>query len=181
MIKKINGTILIILMGLIVAYSTTSYRHDYDRDTNFEKYNSFTLYEARIKRDPLSGNPFLKKSILNAIAMELESKGYLQSEQENIDYVVVVNGGAKEKIQFTDWGGYWYNPWWGSYGRSVEVSQYKEGTLIIDIVDASRKELVWRGIATSILNGKTGIEKEQKRIEEIVKKSLASFPPGVKK
>jgi len=179
--QKINSLLLIILLGIIFACSTTSYRHDYDRDTNFEEYRSFSLYEARIKRDPLSANPFLKKRFLNAIAKELGSKRYLQSEQENIDFVVVVHGGAKEKIQVMDWGGYWYNPWWGSHGRRVDVSRYKEGTLVIDIVDAGRKELVWRGMATSILDEKSSIEKEQKRIEDIVKKILEPFPPGVEK
>jgi Domain of unknown function (DUF4136) len=40
-----------------------------------------------------------------------------------------------------------YNTW-PMYQDQTTVSQYKEGTLNIDIVDASRKQLVWEAVVT---------------------------------
>jgi hypothetical protein len=47
------------------------------------------------------------------------------------------------------------------------------GTLIIDIVDAEKKSLVWRGTAVGVVEpGRT-----MEQINETVKKMLANFPP----
>jgi hypothetical protein len=35
--------------------------------------------------------------------------------------------------------------------RSVDVNQYTEGTLIVDMVEAASKQLVWRGTATGTI------------------------------
>jgi len=50
------------------------------------------------------------------------------------------------------WGG-WYRPYYYAYGApftyyagtSVEREHYKEGTLIIDLIDRRSKQVVWRG------------------------------------
>jgi hypothetical protein len=50
------------------------------------------------------------------------------------------------------WGG-WYRPYYYAYGApfsyyagtSVEREHYKEGTLIVDLVDRRSKQVVWRG------------------------------------
>ena len=84
--------------------------------------------------------------------------------------VVVVHGHSQDKTQITEWGicG-WYRPWWGPYGGRVEVSTCKEGTLVIDIVDMSDKELACRGLATGIVNeGQTDPQKIQEKVNRIV-------------
>jgi hypothetical protein len=41
---------------------------------------------------------------------------------------------------------------WSGTAYTVDVRQYKAGTLIIDLIDAGQKRLVWRGIAEGELN-----------------------------
>jgi hypothetical protein len=63
------------------------------------------------------------------------------------------------------------------------VSTYKEGTLVIDIVDISDKEPVWCGLAPGILHeGQTDPQKIQEKVNMIVNKILTGFssPPGNK-
>nr|WP_020604298.1 DUF4136 domain-containing protein [Spirosoma spitsbergense] len=49
------------------------------------------------------------------------------------------------------WGrwGYrsWGPGWWGWGGTQYTQENYKEGTLVVDIVDAQTHKLVWRGTA----------------------------------
>lgn len=95
--------------------------------------------------------------------------------------MVVAHAGVKEKTQVTDWGSYgWYNPWWGPYGGRVDVSQYQEGTLVIDIVDFQDKEMVWRGLGTAVLEGNSNPEKIQAKVDQYVSQILAKFPPAGK-
>ena len=57
---------------------------------------------------------------------------------------------------------------------AVRVESYKEGTLIIDLVDAERRELVWRGTATGAVSDLTQAEK---KLFGAVGRIFEAFPP----
>ncbi|MDQ3394500.1 MAG: DUF4136 domain-containing protein [Bacteroidota bacterium] len=46
-----------------------------------------------------------------------------------------------------------YRYWWGR--DNVHPYKYKEGTLIIDLVDHDAKQLVWQGYSSGIMKEKT--------------------------
>ena len=73
--------------------------------------------------------------------------------------------------------GGWYDPYWGPYGGSTHVSNYEEGTLVIDIVQWEKKEMAWRGLGTSILEDIDDPEKVTEYVNIWVAKILAEFPP----
>lgn len=59
----------------------------------------------------------------------------------------------------------------GSYGATTT---YTEGTLVIDIIDATTDDLVWRGSAVSPIND---MAYDRKDIQRAVEKILKEFPP----
>ena len=69
------------------------------------------------------------------------------------------------------WGG-WYRPYYYAYGApfayyagtSVEREHYKEGTLIIDLVDRRSKQVVWRGFGVGEVH-----KDYQKNVEDLPK------------
>ncbi len=63
------------------------------------------------------------------------------------------------------------------YGASL-VLEYLETTLILDIFDARKNELVWRGWATADLARNPRPEKVRKFADAAVQKILKKFPPG---
>ena len=85
--------------------------------------------------------------------------------------------------QYTDWGysyrrrlavGYGsYSMWAGAPRTYVDVSQYSEGTLILDAVDTRTKKLVFRGTGTAVVGGP---ESNARKIEEAVAKMVAALP-----
>ncbi len=70
------------------------------------------------------------------------------------------------------WGGYgwggWYNPFFygPSYyaGTSVQREHYKEGTLVIDLIDNRSKQVVWRGYGVGEVRNN-----QQKDIDDLPK------------
>jgi hypothetical protein len=52
-----------------------------------------------------------------------------------------------------------------------------DGTLILDIVDASSERLVWQGSARAELAGSPEPLTRDARIQEAVRRVLARFPP----
>jgi hypothetical protein len=68
------------------------------------------------------------------------------------------------------WGG-WGFPYYGGYygGGVVARVPYKEGTLIIDIIDRSKRTLVWRGFGVGELhNPKTTLKELPKVVNGIL-------------
>ncbi len=141
----------------------------------------FKLYDKAIKGDVLSKNTLVKKRVLKSLEKALTEKGYTLSETEEADFVVVAQAGVKERMQVTNWGGYgWYGPGWGTYGHT-DVSYYEQGSLVINIVDAKRKELVWRGVATGTLKDYSDAAQMQADLDKTIGKVLDNFPPPEKK
>ena len=66
------------------------------------------------------------------------------------DFRVALHTGQQSKVRVTDYGyGYGVGRWGGG---GLDVYQYQEGTLILDVVDAKTKKLMWRGTAIGVVN-----------------------------
>jgi hypothetical protein len=59
----------------------------------------------------------------------------------------------------------------------VDVSHYDEGTLVIDFVDMTKQELVWRGIGTGAVSESPSVEERTEKINNAVTHILEQFPP----
>lgn len=171
--------VLFFVLALPAGCSSLSVKHDYDREVDFTKYRNYGWMEKEMPGDELETNPLIKKRVHTAVDATLASKGYKLTPPDEADFVVVIHAAIKERMRIQDWGRYgWYDPWWGPYGGRVDVSYYEEGTLVIDIVDAREKELVWRGSGTGIVKAYAHPEKMQKDLDRDVARILAPFPPG---
>ncbi len=172
-----------LILALLAGCSTLSVNYDYDDNFDFVQYKTY-MWMDRPNVAPANAQHALETSdlldgrIRNSIAGELSARGMSESA-ENPDFLVVHHVGAKEKIQVTDWGYSYSNHYWGGYGnRQIDVYQFTEGTLIIDIVDASSKALVWRGSGTGVVEkARPTPEKQQAKLNEVVFKIMKSFPP----
>jgi hypothetical protein len=71
--------------------------------------------------------------------------------------------------------GYGYGPgwrWsWADKDAQMNSVLQKSGTLVVDLVDARRNQLVWRGIAVDALDGR-----KDSRIRKGVARMFAKFP-----
>ena len=126
--------------------------------------------------DALSANPLVKKRVAAGVDKALQAKGYTLGTEDLVDFVVIIHAGQKEKAQIGNYGNYGY----GGYGgySQTDVYQYDETTLVIDIADAVKKEMVWRGQITGVVKENVDREKQQKNIDAVVEKMLDKFPPN---
>ena len=174
----------------LIGCSSIKYSTDFDPTQDFNKYKTYRFANpAEVDPDDLlTQYPLVKKRVRIAIEDDFKAKGFELVESEP-DFVVLLAGGSKEKMQVTNTGGYGYGGWYGGYrgyggmgyGGSTYVSYYEEGTLIIDIVDWEEKELSFRGTATGTLSkSEKTPEEAQQDIDELVENILAKFPPSRK-
>lgn len=174
--------VLLLLVFTMNSCQTVRTAADYDRQVNFQQYNTYAFFKPGIDKAEISDLD--KKRILRAIENEMAAKGF--SKSENPDLLVSIFTKTQENINvyqqpMMGWGWGWgwgWHPWHWGMGRSA-VSTSSDGTLYIDFIDAESKELVWQGMGSAALP--TDVEKKEKRIREIVSQILERYPPGNKK
>lgn len=169
---------MITLIFTIIKCSSISVSTDYDPAKNFENSKTFAVYKDEVKGSELEKAPLIKTRVLNAIVRTMTSKGFSEVELEKADLVVHSFAGTKEKINVTDWG-YSYSGYWKGYpyGRNIDVNQYTEATLVIDLVEGKTNELIWRGVGTGVLLKSYSPEEKTDAIDKAVKKILDEYPP----
>lgn len=175
---KIFSLFSLILIISLSSCTTVRVASDYDQKVNFNQYKSFAFFKPGIDKAEISDLD--KKRILRAIEADMTAKGFVKSD--NPDMLVSIFTKTRENINVyqNNWNWGWYgwgwNPWWWGPNYNT-VSRVKEGTLYIDLIDASKKELVWQGMGTAALS--SNVEKKQERINEIVTAILSKYPPVV--
>jgi hypothetical protein len=143
-----------------------SVNYDYDPTAKFTGLKTFMWLPDP---EPVERHTLVLKRVERAAKRELESKGMVLVP-DNPDFLVSVHGERESKISVTDWG--------FSYGGSgIDVYQYEEGTIFIDIVDPDSKELMWRGTARGITDPDLSPEERTEKINNAVTSILVNFPP----
>lgn len=64
---------------------------------------------------------------------------------------------------------------WGCAQTEVSVSNYTEGTFIVDMIDPKLQRSVWRGLIQSRLKG--GLQNDQDKYNATADNIFATFPP----
>ncbi len=178
-------TILVVSMMafFLIQCSSITVKSDYDPEYDFAKFKTYRWASAKEMNpdDVLAKSPLILKRVVTAVDAELSKKGFTLSESGDADVVVLAHAGIKQKTQVYQTGGSyyrgWYDPYWGPYGGQTSVSQYEEGTLVIDIIAWETKELAWRGMGTQIIDDNVATEKITPIIDQWVAKILVQFPP----
>lgn len=177
--------LVIACLSIISCGSAVKVTSDYDRSADFSKYKSFGFYQLSDKSESIS--ELNRNRIINAIKAELTKKGFTENDQNpdvlvNATTILENKKSVSSNTNYYGYGGY-YRPYaWGpgfSGTTSYNVYDYKAGSLIIDIVSASSKQLLWQG------TGNKDIDKPSKDpdhdIAEAVAKILNNFPPAAAK
>jgi len=135
------------------ACTTLQGGSDFDQSANFSGYHTF----AWMPRERYgSSNPLVVQRAQDAIQAELVHKGFSHvGDSAAADFVVDFTIGARERMDVhaypAPYGGWYggYPGWWGYpyWGTELDVRQYREGTLSIDVFDARSHRPVWHGWA----------------------------------
>src|SRR5262245_60402597 len=156
---------------------------DFDKAADFSAFKTFST-----KLGTGWNNEISEKRVMAEFEQALTEKGW-QKVDANPDALVVLHGATQTKKSLNTfysgdmgWGGYGYRGWGGGMGMGTATtteSEYRVGTLVVDIFNAKTKQLVFRGTAQDELSDKP--EKNQKKLAKASDKMFKDFPPGSKK
>lgn len=163
---------------------------DYNPDWQLKTPSSYAWLArpGRVVSDTLVDNDLVARRIQRAVNEQLDARGLNNAASEQqADLLVTYHVGEEEKMDVSTFrSNFGYYPCWRCYGpgyygagfdSDVWVSYYTQGKLVIDLIDAKTKELVWRGIANRrVPSFKTPVERDA-YIRETVAAIFKNFPP----
>ena len=145
------------LLALLLAACTTGprVRTDADPAADFSQYTTYAFYDPLAMEESGYTN-YLSDRIKQSIRREMEARGY-RFDESDPDLLVNSQAVIRERADvysvprmdvqyFYSYRArsYFAVPVWYDQAR---VSEYTEGTLTVDLVDADRNHLVWTGDA----------------------------------
>ncbi len=164
-------------------------RSDYDRSADFTQYKTFGFADP-LGTDRNGYQSIVSQHLKAATQRQLKARG-MRLVTANPQLLVNFNARLDDKTRITGSptpvmgvgvgrGGYYgYRAgMYGAYPMYVDrtiVSEYTEGTLNIDIVDAARKQLVWEGVVVGSVTQKT-LDNMQVAVDTAVKAAFAKYP-----
>ena len=164
----------------LAACSSMKVQTEYDRNADFKGYRSYAwlLQQPGPEQSPEARDPRIREAVFQGIDQALASKGLTRvTPDQSPELLVAVHGWAINRIDVQSYGYNYAATPYGFYPTmatpAVAVRQYRDGTLIIDLVDARSKQMVWRGTATDTFS--PGMEAQ--KVAEAVSKTLAEYPP----
>jgi len=167
----------LLLSALLAGCSTVSYSSDFDTSVDFAKLKTYEW----IPQPPNSRVETLDaQRIKKAIDDQLAARG-LRIDAGKPDFVVAFQLKTRMRTDVRDWSSpHRYGWYWDD--RRIEVRQYEEGTLLIDMYDPESKKMIWSGRATAALaSTPPPPDVREKKIDEVVRGILEAFPPKTKK
>jgi hypothetical protein len=168
---------------LLAACTTLRVGSDHDPAASFSSYHTYVWMPPHTNAYE-SPNPLVVQRAHDAIQDALSAKGYQRVDNAaQADFVVDFTIGSRERTDIESYpapyAGPWFRSyWWGApyWGSEVNVHQYREGTISIDIFDGRSHRPVWHGWARKELT-RADLEHSAGSIREAVDSVLAQFPP----
>ena len=166
------------VLGLYSACSSVTVSSDYDRDANFASYKTYAFTP---EASQLPVGDINRKRIMDAVSSELALKGFTPSDQPDVLIDLKITAQQKETATATNTGGYgagYGYRWGGGFSTTtINVEQYVEGTLFVDMIDNSKKQLVWQGRGMRTLDENASAQKREANIKDAVKRIFTKYPP----
>jgi hypothetical protein len=202
-LRTINPLALLGLLGMFTLAACSSGppkpEVDFDRQFDFNQTKTVAFYKnsGQVSGDnPLQLSDMQRNRVDDAVRVAVDNRGFtFLADASKADLLLTWHLVTQHKTdvrstQSVSMGGYGgYGGGYGGYNRysgyncwscsptqtHVSVSNYTEGTFIVDLIDPASGQSVWRAVTQSKLKGKK--EYEEARYNEAAALIFASFPP----
>ena len=183
-------TIAVIALGALLASCATEpqIRTQAAVNANLASYRTFA-FMGKPGTDKDGYKTLTTQSLERAVTREMQARGYVAAVPgQEPDLVINFNVKEKDKVQgdvgpgYGWWGGVGYGRRWGYGGFGAGWDDYydgiqtvTEGSLVVDVVDRARNEVVWSGTAVGELTRKV-LEHPDETIDKSVAQIFARYP-----
>ena len=181
-----NKILALLATGLLLSACATGpkVRSNTAPGANMLSYKTYT-FPAKLGTDRGDVQTPLTGYFKEAVRREMDARGYQFVEGGDADLWVNFHVNAKDQTDIRStpsmsYGMGYYGYRGGMYGASafppeVETVRYKTGTANVDVVDLSKKQVVWEGIAEARLTDKI-MKDPRTAISNVITEMFTQFP-----
>jgi hypothetical protein len=173
-------------LGLFfTACATYSVRYDYEARADYSTFKTFDWYaSSRLGKDQERkvDDPIMDRRVAAAVERELTARGFRRETAADPDFLVtyypVYRDMKYQTAQEIGFGGWGFRPF--GVGISTVTSQehrYKEGTLVLEIMDFRTNQRVWQAAAEGALTDLRTPQDADRQVSSAVHQMLERFPP----
>jgi Domain of unknown function (DUF4136) len=172
--------ICVCLWLLLIAGSASAQRVSVgnDRAADFSKFKTYSWSKGVPAK-----HPEVDRLIVASIQRQLEARGLTRVNENSdmlISYHAAVIAGFDEATVARP------GTWGPRTGSMEQVWQVVRGSLIVEILDGTSKQEVWRAVATDTLSNEGSFDatkdlnKSRKKIDKVVEKMFKYYPSTTK-
>ncbi len=176
------------LIALAGCASGPTIRTNVDPGVDFTRFRTFDFLQP-LSTDREGYQSFISRDLMVFAERELTALGF-QRTSTNPDLLVNFNANLDQRLRVTQTPSMGGGAGWGSHRRGAsygvwggyrtDVRQDTMGTLGVDVIDASRRQLVWEGVAVSRVTRSTA-ENIGPALDSAMRDIFAQFPARVGK
>jgi len=165
-------TAAVALVSTIVIAQSVSY--DFDRAANFGKYKTYAWTRGTELADQLN-----HARVVRSIEGQLGAKGLTKAVPgAPADILVAYHTSFDKNLQINAYSSGFGGPRFGGLRTGTATTQeIVTGTLVVDMLDAATRSIVWRGLASGELDPKAKPEKRDRSINKAAEKLFKNYPP----
>lgn len=189
--RVLKKTVVVVVLSIVLTackiIPPTS--ADYDLSYDFSNLKSYA-WVVKDEENQQEISTLRGRRQINAIETELTRKGFIKLIEniESADFLLRTHTITDKKVDvdafYNTWGYYpfgFYDPYaWPRRASSTISREYEIGTLVLDIIDNARKEVIWSGSVSrklGIYNNRTPAERASIALKNAAH-LLQSFPPN---
>jgi hypothetical protein len=158
---------------------------DFSPATSFSQFRTFAL----VMPPNTAAEQLLDQRVRTAVQSQLDAKGLTATDRQHADLFAgygVVDKTHTEIYSYADgwgWGGDWgwrYYRWGVAWPMSTrhQIETYTNGTVIVNLIDAKTKQVVWHGEVADVVNlPVSDPARATRQIDDAVAKLFAKYPP----
>ncbi len=135
-----------------------------------------------------AANALMDRRVRRLVEQELGARGYRLVPAGEADFLVAYYPVYKDRIVATymdlgpSWGyGWGWRPYgWGVGGGMQEVQHYREGSIVLEVLDPRTRQVVWHAVGEGALTDLRTPQDAEEQVGEAIRKMLGKFPPPPK-
>ncbi|MBR9998831.1 MAG: DUF4136 domain-containing protein [Cyclobacteriaceae bacterium] len=151
-------------------------------DRDFSRFESYKFFNPEsLPASNFSFSDKNKKRIYDSVAEEMNRRGYKSIQQA--DLIIKIQGGTSHEIEnrrptyydpYSNYGYYGYPYSWSRDPWMYDDISKKTTMLIIDVLDAGSKQLLWQGTGYGVLSDKA--EMVEINLRQAIADIFSQFP-----
>jgi hypothetical protein len=166
------------LMLLAGGAAAQDVNYDYDRRANYSAYRTYAWVGGTNVADDLN-----HARIVAAVDRQLAAKRLAQVDStRSPDVLVIYRVALTEDLEVNGYDNRGAGPYglggWGGGPSWARLERVPVGTLVVAIMDAKTRSMVWRSAVSKDLNLGDNPEKWEKKLNKAVEKMFKRYPPS---